>query len=481
MKTRAPLTATLLAAALALAPAALAAPEEAKPAPLSALPPLASIPSFAPIVEKAEAAVVFISVTKEAAAVRRSRPPLGPGDDFFERFFGPPPQDGRQRREIKPKGQGLGFIFDPEGYIITNNHVVEGAEEIKVKLSGGEEIAAEIIGLDPKTDLALIKLKKAGAYPYLSLGDSGQVRIGDWVVAIGNPFGLDHTVTSGILSARSRSIGAGPYDDFLQTDAAINLGNSGGPLLNLRGEVIGINTAIIAGGNNIGFAIPTNLAKGVVNQLKSKGRVVRGWMGVMIVEVKPELAKGFGLGEPRGALVREIDPTGPAVAAKLKPGDVILKFDGQEVKQWQDLPLIVANTDVGKKVKIVVFREGKEATLDLTVSELKDNASDAAGAKADAEALGLNLSEITTEMRSRHKLGEQEGLFVSGVEAGSPAAEADFQAGDVVFEVNGRAIRKSDDYRAALKGKKAGEALSFLVRRGERTIFLTITLAADLP
>jgi serine protease Do len=302
------------------------------------------------------------------------------------------------------------------------------------------------------------------------------MEIGDWVVAIGNPFGLDHTVTAGILSARSRSLGAGPYDDYLQTDAAINFGNSGGPLLNLAGEVIGINTAILARGTNIGFAIPANLAKGIINQLKSTGRVVRGWMGVIIAPVTPSHAQAFGLKEPRGALVREVDSQGPAVAAKLKPGDIIVKFDGQEVKEWQDLPLIVANTEVGKKVKVVVFRDKREITLDLAVAELKDGDGSPA-ARAETETLGLNLSEITPELRARHNLGGlSDGLFVAGVEAGSPAAEADFQPGDVIFEVNGQAVKDQADYRAALKSKASGDLISLLVKRGDRTIFLTLTL-----
>jgi serine protease Do len=437
--------------------------------------PLVNLPSFAPIVAKVEAAVVFISVTQAAPAGRQTRRPMPQlNEDFMERFFGFPPES-RPPRERKTRGQGSGFIFDREGYIITNNHVVEGAEEIKVKLNGGEEIAAEIVGRDPKTDLALLKLKKAGSYPFLVLGDSQKMEIGDWVVAIGNPFGLEHTVTAGILSARSRSLGAGPYDDFLQTDAAINLGNSGGPLLNLAGEVIGINTAIVAGGNNIGFAIPTNLAKGIVNQLKAKGRVVRGWMGVIIEKVRPAHAQAFGLKEPRGALVREVDAQGPAVAAKLKPGDVIVRFDGQEVKEWQDLPLIVANTEVGTRVKVVVFRQGREITLDLTVAELKD-ADDSPAAKAETEALGLTLSELTPELRARHNLVSLEGLFVADIEAGSPAAEADFQTGDLIVEVNGRAVKTQDDYRSALKAKASGDLVSFLVKRGERTIFLTLNM-----
>ena len=437
--------------------------------------PLTSLPSFAPIVAKAEPAVVFISVTQKAQP-RQWRQPGPFNDDFFERFFGPQfPQERRQPRERRAQGQGSGFIFDPAGYIITNNHVVDGAEEIKVKLKGGEEILAEIIGRDPKTDLALLKLKKPGVYPFLVLGDSQKMEIGDWVVAIGNPFGLDHTVTAGILSARSRSLGAGPYDDYLQTDAAINFGNSGGPLLNLAGEVIGINTAILARGTNIGFAIPANLAKGVIDQLQAKGRVVRGWMGVIIAPVTSSHAQAFGLNEPRGALVREMDPQGPAVAAQLKPGDIILKFDGREVKDWQDLPLIVANTEVGKKIQVVVFRDKREVTLDLTVAELKDTDA-AAAAKPEIEALGLKLSEITPELRARHNLSSADGLIVTGVEAGSPAAEADFQPGDLIFEVNGQAVKNQADYRAALKDKVSGDLVSFLVKRGERTIFLTLTL-----
>ena len=452
---------------LALAAFLAAAPAVAQEGPLT------SLPSFSPIVIKAEPAVVFISVTQKAAAPGRQLRRPGPSDDFFERFFQFSP-DNRPPRERK--GQGSGFIFDPEGYIITNNHVVDGAEEITVKLSGGEEIAAEIIGRDPKTDLALLKLKKAGAYPFLVMGDSQKVEIGDWLVAIGNPFGLDHTVTAGILSARSRSLGAGPYDDYLQTDAAINLGNSGGPLLNMAGEVIGINTAIVAGGNNIGFAIPTNLAKGIVNQLKSKGRVVRGWMGVIIEKVTQTHAKAFGMKEPRGALVREVDAQGPAVAAKLKPGDIIVKFDGQDIQVWQDLPLIVANTEVGRKVKVVVFRQGRESTLELTVAELKDQDDSSPAARTEAEALGLNLSEITPELRARHNLGRSEGLFVTGVNADSPAASADFQAADLIIEVNGQPIKNRENYRAALKSNASGDLISFLVRRGDRTIFLTLTL-----
>ncbi|MDR1045393.1 MAG: Do family serine endopeptidase [Candidatus Adiutrix sp.] len=457
-------------------------------APLAAAPepsasdgaPLAAVPSFAPVAEKAEAAVVFISTSKTVRSRSfRMGPggPGGPGDDFFDRFFGRPgPQSDRKER-----GQGSGFIIDAEGHIVTNNHVVEGAEEIKVKLSSGKEIPAEIIGRDPKTDLALIKLKEKGSYSFLALGDSSKLRIGDWVVAIGNPFGLEHTVTAGILSARSRSIGQGPYDDYLQTDAAINFGNSGGPLLNLYGEVVGINSAIVAaGGGNvgIGFAIPANMAKGVVEQLKSRGKVVRGWMGVQITKVTEDLARSFGLAEARGALVTLVDPEGPAVAAKARHDDIVLSFDGQEIQDWQDLPLIVANTPVGKKVKVVVWRDGREVALDLTVAELKDDGAELgpATARADEQQLGLSLREITPEMAARQNLSERDGLYVSGIEADSPAAESGLQAGDVILEIDSRPVKTLADYRRAVSSKKKGDILRFLVKRGGGNLYYTIKL-----
>jgi serine protease Do len=330
--------------------------------------------------------------------------------------------------------------------------------------------------------VALIKLKKKGKYPFLTLGDSDRLKIGDWVVAIGNPLGLEHTVTAGIVSGSGRSLGLGPYDDFIQTDAAINSGNSGGPLLNLSGEVIGINAVIAtpggAGGNvGIGFAIPTNLAKGVVTQLKEKGRVVRGWMGVIIQEVTPELARSYGLGEPRGALIGDIDPTGPGVDAKLKRGDIVVKFDGREIKNWQDLPLTVANTEVGKKVKIVVFRDKKEVTLDLTVAELKDDGGSGSAAGTEgSQKLGLTLREITPEMVTRQNLAEREGLYISAIEGDSPAAESGLSVGDVIIEVDDQAVKNMSDYQKIVRPKKKDDILRFLVKRGANTMFFTVTV-----
>lgn len=465
----------LVLAALALALASVPALAQATKTQPAA--PLVAMPSFAPIVEKVESAVVFIEVTQTIKG-RPGRNPYGPPEDLFDHFFGAPPQGDQ-----KARGQGSGFIFDPEGHVITNNHVIENAEKITVKLSNGEKIEAELIGRDPKIDVALLKIKKPGPYPFLTLGDSANLKTGDWVVAIGNPLGLDHTVTAGIVSARNRSINMGPYDDFIQTDAAINQGNSGGPLLNLSGEVIGINALIAspgAGGNvGIGFAIPTNLAKGVVAQLKEKGRVIRGWLGVGIQEVTKEMAKGFGLGEARGALIREvIDPSGPAAAAKIQTGDIILNFDGKDIKNPQDLSLTVANTEVGKKVKVIIFRDKKEITIDLVVAEQPaDVAGPGSAAPAAASKLGLTVQEITPELIARNKISEQEGVFITEVAPDSPAAEAGLMAGDVIIKINSETVKNMRDYRKAIADKKPEEVVVFLVKRGPGTFFFSVTVA----
>lgn len=442
--------------------------------------PLVVLPSFAPIVEGAEDAVVNISATRmvKNRQIGLQRNPFGPESDLFDRFFGdrfPRRPEGGERKE---QSLGTGFIFDPEGYVITNNHVIDGAEDIKIKLSSGEEITAEVIGRDPKTDLALLKLGKKGQYPYLALGDSDQLKIGDWVVAIGNPFGLDHTVTAGILSARGRSIGAGPYDDFLQFDASINPGNSGGPLLNVYGEVIGINAMIVSssgGSVGIGFAIPAKLAKGVVSQLKDKGRVVRGWIGVVIQKVSPDMAKSFNLGEARGALISDLSPDGPS-EGKLKRGDIILSFDGQPIKEMTDLPIIVAGTDVGKKVKVVVFRDKKEVTVELAVAEMKEDPAEGVATGQEGGKIGLVLRSITPELAARQNLAESDGLYIAGIEAGSPAAEAGLAMGDVLVEIDNIPVKTQADYAKAVKGKKKGDILRFLIIRGGNTMFFTVAI-----
>ncbi len=326
--------------------------------------------SFADLAEKVKPAVVNISTE---TTVRIPGNPFrhffgpdeeGPFGDFFKRFFGDIPD-----RELKQQSLGSGFIIDKDGYIITNNHVVEGADEIRVKLADKREFRARVVGRDPKTDLALIKISSVFKdLPTLPLGDSDKIRVGDWVLAIGNPFGLEHTVTQGIISATGRVIGSGPYDNFLQTDAPINPGNSGGPLINLKGEVIGINTAIIASGQGIGFAIPSNMAKSVISQLKEKGKVTRGWIGVSIQSLTPELARSFGLKETKGALVADVEPGGPADLAGIKRGDIIISFNEIEIKEMSDLPRIVAETPIGKTVNVKIIRNGKEKVLRITIA-----------------------------------------------------------------------------------------------------------------
>ncbi len=328
--------------------------------------------SFADLAERVNPGVVNISTT---TTVRIPGNPFrhyfgpgeGPFEDFFRRFFEDIPD-----RELRQQSLGSGFIIDKDGYIITNNHVVERAVEIKVKLIDGREFNAKVVGRDSKTDLALIKIwSPFKDLPVLPLGDSDSVRVGDWVLAIGNPFGLEHTVTKGIISATGRVIGSGPYDNFLQTDAPINPGNSGGPLVDLKGEVVGINTAIVATGQGIGFATPSNMAKSIISQLREKGKVARGWIGVSVQSITPEIGKALGLKELKGALVADVFQSGPADAGGMKRGDIIIAFDGKEVKNISDLPRIVAETAAGKTVEVKVLRDGKQTNLKITVGEMK--------------------------------------------------------------------------------------------------------------
>jgi serine protease Do len=332
------------------------------------------LPSFAGLVEQVSPAVVNISTV---TIVRIPGTPWhffgheeeGPFREFFRRFFGDIPD-----RELRQRSLGSGFLIDAEGHIITNNHVVARAEEIVVRMADGREFKANVIGRDPRTDIALIKISpRVKDLPFIPLGDSDNIRVGDWVLAIGNPFGLEHTVTKGIISATGRVIGAGPYDNFLQTDAPINPGNSGGPLINLRGEAIGINTAIIPVGQGIGFAIPSNMAEAIIKQLKDKGRVIRGWIGVSVQTITPEIMKHFGLKEPNGALIVEVVPQGPANRAGIKRRDVIVMFDGRKIEKIGDLTRFVAKTPVGKSVEVKVIRNGREIDLKVTVVELKNN------------------------------------------------------------------------------------------------------------
>jgi serine protease Do len=333
-----------------------------------------------------------------------------------------------------------------------------------------------VVGRDPKTDLALIKLTTPGTYPHISLGDSDQVEIGDWLVAIGNPFGLEHTVTTGILSARGRTIGVGPYDDFLQTDASINPGNSGGPLLNLSGEVVGINTIIIAGGSGIGFAIPSKIAVKIIDQLKSVGRVDRGWIGVLIQEVTPELAKGFGLAEAQGALVGSVVDGSPAQAGGIKHGDVILEFDDKELKSWQELTSVVADTPIGKAVNVVVFRDGKRVTLKLTVAKLEDETQGLGTPGGSELDLGLTLREITPELAQRLGIADPSGLLVEGVANDSIAAEVGIQPQDVILEIDRQKVATLADYQRLVRAHPKGSPLILWIKRGQQTIYYTLDI-----
>jgi serine protease Do len=460
-----------------------------KPAEATAGPPQVALPDFSGLAEHLSPSVVNISSTQEVKGTSGFGPggqggpggpggPGGEGDPFheffepFERFFGP-----QHRLPYKAKSLGSGFIIDTKGYILTNNHVVENADEIVVKLSSGREFKAKVVGRDQKTDIALIEIHGATDLQPVILGESGALKVGQWVVAIGNPFGLENTVTAGIVSAIGRHINQGPYDDFIQTDAAINPGNSGGPLLNTKGEVIGINTAIFSrGGGNIGigFAIPIDLAKEIVPQLKEKGHVTRGWLGVMIQKVTPQIAESLGLQDAKGALVADLVKDGPAEAAGLKQGDVIAEYDGKPVNDSAELPLLVARTPVGKSVKVKVIRDKKEETFTIKIAELKEEETAQAGS-GTTEDLGLTVQTLTPDLAENLGLERtMKGVVVTEVEPGGPATDAGLRRGDVILEVNRQGVKDVDAYRKALKAAGKGKSVLFLVRRGDNTIFLAV-------
>lgn len=434
------------------------------------------LPDFVELIKKVKPCVVNISTTtvvkgpdlREWFFGRRS-----PFDEFFEeyfeRFFGDMPQ-----REYKQRSLGSGFIIDKEGYILTNNHVVEKAQQIKVKLYDSREYDATVVGRDPKTDIALLKINPRQTLPVATLGDSDKLEVGEWVIAIGNPFGLEHTVTAGIVSAKGRVIGQGPYDDFIQTDASINPGNSGGPLFNLRGEVIGINTAIISGGQGIGFAIPINLAKSIVEQLKTKKRVIRGWLGVRIQRVTPEIAKSFNLKEAEGALVADVIEGSPADQAGIKRGDIIISYDGKPIKDMETLPRLVAQTEVGKKVKIKIIREGKQLEKEVIIGELKEEELPTLARPESQYDIGLVVQDITPDIARHLNLKDRTGVVVTDVRPGSPAYEADIRRGDVIKEVNKKTIRNVKDFREAIRTANLKEGILMLVRREGATFYAVV-------
>ncbi len=397
------------------------------------------------------------------------------GDDFFRHFYGKRPQE---EMEQKQRSLGSGVIVSKDGYILTNNHVVANAEEIQVILSSQESYKADIIGKDPKTDLALIKIEVDEQIPFAKLGNSDDLRVGDWVVAIGNPFGLGSTVTAGIVSAKGRVIGAGPYDDFIQTDASINPGNSGGPLFNLEGEVVGINTAIVtqSGGNiGIGFTIPINMARSVMNQLKERGKVIRGWLGVTIQPVTPEIKEKFELPDTNGALVAEVVKDSPADKAGVKRGDVILMFDGKKIEEMNDLPPIVAETPVGKEVEVLVIRDGEKKRLKVKVGELEEETRVAGQSLPELEKdFGLSVQELTPEIAESLSLENEEGVIITGVKRGSPASEAGLQRGDLIQEIERTPVEDMDDYRRIIKEASSKKQIIMLVLHRGHTRFVVL-------
>jgi len=435
--------------------------------------------NFTALAKKLSPAVVNISTTQKVKRRGFQAQPMpqlkGPFEDFFKdfnQFF------KEQPREFKRQMLGSGFIITKDGFILTNEHVIEDADEVIVSLSDHKkDYKAKVIGKDKNLDIALIKIEPEKELTTTVLGDSDTLDIGAWVVAIGNPFGLGGTVTAGIVSQKGRILGAGPYDNFIQTDASINPGNSGGPLFNIKGEVVGINTAIIAGGQGIGFAVPINMVKEVLVQLKDKGVVTRGWIGVSVQVLTPELAKSFGLKEAHGALVSAVNPGDPAEKGGVKPGDIIVSFDGKDVKELNDLPKIVAATPPGNTVKMKVVREGKEKTLFLKVGKKggKSFVAKDTGAKASPDRrFGITVEPITPEMASRFGIAGQGGLYISDVDPDSPAYEAGLKRGDIIREINRRPVKDMKSYQRAIKEVKKGLNVLFLIQRGKSSVYIVV-------
>ena len=429
--------------------------------------------SFAQVAESVGPAVVNINTVTRVSG----RTPVEEffGDEFFKRFFGDAPERQQVQRSL-----GSGVIVDPSGIVLTNAHVVERATEIEVSTADGKKHKAKLAGVDKKTDLAVLKLQGGGPYPAANLGDSDAVRVGDWVLAIGSPFGLQKTVTAGIISAKGRSIGQGPFDDFLQTDAAINPGNSGGPLVNMSGEVVGINSAILSrtGGNvGIGFSIPVNMAKRIYTELAAKGKVTRGWLGVSIQPLTPELAKSFGLKEPNGVLISDVMQQSPAAAAGIASGDVIIEFDKKKVDSPQELQKAVAATTPGRAVPLKVWREKAEKTLEIKIGETPDETVALKPTSKGKSLLGLDVRPITPELARQLNLRTPDGVIVFSVDEESAASEAGLQRGDVIREVNRQKVRSVQDFERVTKDVKDGDRVTVLLQRGPQSLYVAFTVA----
>ncbi|MES2984217.1 MAG: DegQ family serine endoprotease [Pseudomonadota bacterium] len=457
--------------------------------------------SFAPIIEPLMPAVVNISTTQKSNKQAVAEAPMFDFDGLpdtpqtrqFKQLFrqrGMAPDGPLQGKAVTSLGSG--FVIDAGGYVVTNNHVIGDAEAITVIFHDNSHLPATLVGRDPKTDLALLKVKSDKPLPFVSFGDSDVLHVGDWVIAVGNPFGLGGSVSAGIVSARGRNINAGPFDDFIQTDAAINRGNSGGPLFNTKGDVVGINAAIFSptGGNvGIGFAVPSVLAKGVIDQLKQYGMIHRGWLGVKIQLVNEEIADSLGLGKPRGALVVDVSQDSPARGSGLAVGDVIVKFDGRDIDEMRKLPRVVADSKIGKKVDMVVWRDGKEVTISTKVGELPLDEDGAAVVKPtkNPEAapmskdlvLGLQLVPITPDLRAQFQLKPSvKGLIVDALDRTGEAGKKGIVPGDVIVQVNQQPVDSVEALKQGLKAaKKSGHGYALLqVRRGDEVVFVTVSL-----
>ncbi|MBN1653934.1 MAG: DegQ family serine endoprotease [Deltaproteobacteria bacterium] len=436
--------------------------------------------SLAPLVEKVSPAVVNIRTQVDTPQMPGM---LGP-DSLFEWFFGP-----REKRQpfLTPEPEeslravGSGFIIDPSGLLVTNHHVIEGADKIEVQLTDDRVFEVELVGSDERTDLALLRIKKAKDLPFVSFGESSQLRVGDHVIAIGNPFGLDHTVTSGIVSAKERVIGAGPYDDFIQTDASINPGNSGGPLFNLRGEVVGINTAIAPRGQGIGFAIPSDLAKGLIDSLRKSGKVVRGWLGISFQPMTDDLAKAFRVKSGKGAVVANVMPDSPAEKGGMKAGDIIVVVNEVELSSARQLPHLVASIRPGTIAPFVVIREGKRETLTIKIGEMDVEVATGTaqpGKKSETTAgeLGFRVTPLDDTARSRLRAEEvKQGVVVSNIKPGSPASGI-LRPGDIIVEVNREKVSGVSDFEKKIEKNKKGDRLLLLIYRSRVWTFVVLSI-----
>jgi serine protease Do len=469
-------------------------PVRAETTPTSSLAQSAYPASFAPLVQNVAPAVINVSTEQKMGAADVSEqgevpqfPPGSPSNDFFKHYFDQ--MNPKMHGNEKVRSLGSGFIVDPSGYVVTNNHVVSDAVSIKVIMSDGKEYPAKLVGKDARTDLALLKIDAGHPLPFVQFGNSDKAKVGDWVVAVGNPFGLGGTVTAGIVSARGRDLNSGPFDDYLQVDAPINRGNSGGPLFNTAGQVIGVNSAIISpngGSVGVGFSIPSNMVQPIVAQLKTNGKVERGWLGVQIQKVTPGIAQGLGLDKPRGALVDVITPDAPAAKAGLKQGDVILSYDGHDVASEHDLPRLVANTGPDKVVDMTVWRGDHEVPLKVTIGLLRDDQQQAASGeesgKSSEGAYGLAMSALNDQTRERFGIGDDvHGVLIVGVRDGGPAAEQGLQAGDVIQKVDGQKVSTPAQVKHDLEhqtGPSKKTALILINRKGS-DLFMALDLATS--